>query len=240
MNDKNLAEVYHCYIDNESAEKETSSSVRGRENLIGRDLPLRKSKERIIAAALQLFSEKGFFETHIPDIALRAKIGVGTIYRNFRNKDHLFNESFRKCLFEFLSFLEKEVGERSDRREKFFLLWTGIGSFFKERPSEFLFLNRFFCSAHLDAESQRDFLGLKLKLAVYFRSDYAEDFSDICASLVIGSFLGLVRLQSNESGGPDQRIIRRAAEILWGGFSQMNGLNESQITRSEDVDKTLG
>ncbi|EQA44810.1 transcriptional regulator, TetR family [Leptospira broomii serovar Hurstbridge str. 5399] len=239
MKDKNIAEVYHYYLDNGSAEKETSSSVRGRENLIGRDFPLRKSKERIIAAALQLFSEKGFFETHIPDIALRAKIGVGTIYRNFRNKDHLFNESFRKCLSDFLSFLEREIGDHSDRREKFFLLWTGISSFSKERPSEFFFLNRFFSSAHLDTESLADFLRLKFKLAVYFRSDYADDFSDTCASLVIGSFLGLVRLQSDESGFPDQRIIRRAAEILWSGLSQMNSLDESQITRSEGVDQNI-
>ncbi|EPG74270.1 transcriptional regulator, TetR family [Leptospira fainei serovar Hurstbridge str. BUT 6] len=240
MKDKNLAEVYHYYVDNGSAGKESSSSVRERENLLDRGLPLRKSKERIIDAALQLFSERGFFETHIPDIALRAKIGVGTIYRNFRNKDHLFNESFRKCLFEFLTFLEKEIVEQSDRRERFFLLWTGISSFSKAKPNEFFFLNRFFSSAHLDDESLTEFLGLKFRLAVYFRSEEGDAFSDTCASLVLGSFLGLMRLQSEESGFPDQEIIRRSAEILWSGLSQMHIMDESQIMKSDGEDQNIG
>ncbi|PJZ25981.1 hypothetical protein CH357_10015, partial [Leptospira hartskeerlii] len=58
-----------------------------------------ESKEKIIRSALKLFAERGFFETRIPEISAHAKVGVGTMYRHFRNKDHLFNEAFRISFF---------------------------------------------------------------------------------------------------------------------------------------------
>ncbi|WP_244288606.1 TetR/AcrR family transcriptional regulator [Leptospira dzoumogneensis] len=58
-----------------------------------------ESKERIVRSALKLFAERGFFETRIPEISAHAKVGVGTMYRHFRNKDHLFNEAFRISFF---------------------------------------------------------------------------------------------------------------------------------------------
>ncbi|MFB5649003.1 TetR/AcrR family transcriptional regulator [Leptospira wolffii] len=54
-----------------------------------------QSRKRIIQSALKLFSEKGFFETRIPEISAHAKVGVGSLYRHFKNKEDMFNETFR-------------------------------------------------------------------------------------------------------------------------------------------------
>lgn len=48
-----------------------------------------ESKARIMAAALNLFSKKGFESTSISDIAAAAKISKGLTYNYFKSKDEL-------------------------------------------------------------------------------------------------------------------------------------------------------
>ncbi|MDP1997910.1 MAG: TetR/AcrR family transcriptional regulator [Gallionella sp.] len=44
-------------------------------------------EERIIAAALQLFTRRGYFNTSVPDMAHAAQVSVGSIYHYFKNKE---------------------------------------------------------------------------------------------------------------------------------------------------------
>ena len=45
--------------------------------------------QRILDAALKVFSQKGFFESKISEIAIEAGVADGTIYLYFKNKDDL-------------------------------------------------------------------------------------------------------------------------------------------------------
>ncbi|MGH2587812.1 MAG: TetR/AcrR family transcriptional regulator, partial [Dehalococcoidia bacterium] len=49
----------------------------------------RANRQRLIAAAQELFRERGL-DAEMKEIAERAGLGVGTIYRNFPTKDDLF------------------------------------------------------------------------------------------------------------------------------------------------------
>jgi len=49
-----------------------------------------QKKERIIAAALTAFAQKGYAGTRIIEVAQAAGIGKGTIYEYFRSKEALF------------------------------------------------------------------------------------------------------------------------------------------------------
>lgn len=55
----------------------------------------RNTRERLIRAALDLFTAKGYHETTTPQIAARAQVAEGTIYRHFASKDLLLNELYR-------------------------------------------------------------------------------------------------------------------------------------------------
>lgn len=44
-------------------------------------------EERIIGAALQLFTQHGYFNTSVPDMAQAAQVSVGSIYHYFKNKE---------------------------------------------------------------------------------------------------------------------------------------------------------
>ena len=51
----------------------------------------RRNRERILAAAKEVFGEQGA-DAQMDDVARRAGVGVGTVYRHFPNKDVLMGE----------------------------------------------------------------------------------------------------------------------------------------------------
>jgi len=58
------------------------------------------TRERVLEAALGVFSEKGFHVATMDEVAERAGVGKGTLYRHFANKETLFNELVRQRLEE--------------------------------------------------------------------------------------------------------------------------------------------
>jgi TetR/AcrR family transcriptional regulator len=57
----------------------------------------RRHKEEILSAALRLFSEKGFHEVSMQEIAAEAEFATGTLYNFFPSKEALFEELTQSC-----------------------------------------------------------------------------------------------------------------------------------------------
>lgn len=57
----------------------------------------RTNPERVLDVALQLFSERGFFNTPVQDIAHAAEVSIGSIYHHFADK-----EGIARALFDHL------------------------------------------------------------------------------------------------------------------------------------------
>jgi len=55
------------------------------------------TRERLLRAALDLYTEVGFLRTTTPALAERAGVAEGTIYRHFSSKEHLLNEAYRRA-----------------------------------------------------------------------------------------------------------------------------------------------
>jgi AcrR family transcriptional regulator len=55
------------------------------------------TRERLIRAALDLYTTAGYLRTTTPAIAERAGVAEGTIYRHFSSKEHLLNEVYRRA-----------------------------------------------------------------------------------------------------------------------------------------------
>lgn len=53
------------------------------------------TRERLVRAALELFATAGYHDTTTPDIAKKAGVAEGTIYRHFDGKRQLLNELYR-------------------------------------------------------------------------------------------------------------------------------------------------
>jgi AcrR family transcriptional regulator len=66
-----------------------------KDNLTRKEREKLKHKEDILAAALHLFSSKGFHNVSMQEIAQASEFAVGTLYNFFESKDTLFDEMTR-------------------------------------------------------------------------------------------------------------------------------------------------
>jgi len=53
------------------------------------------TRQRLVRSALELFTTRGYHDTTTAQIAKKAGIAEGTIYRHFASKQHLVNELYR-------------------------------------------------------------------------------------------------------------------------------------------------
>ena len=67
-----------------------------------------RNYHRIVAAARDVFGESGT-EASMEEIAARAGVGVGTVYRRFANKDALIDELLRLATAEVLAAAERAL-----------------------------------------------------------------------------------------------------------------------------------
>src|SRR5512134_1462215 len=66
-----------------------------------------ESRKRILAAASDVFAERGFEKASVREVAARAGISVGGIYLYFHTKEELYTGLMRSQMEEFLGRVEK-------------------------------------------------------------------------------------------------------------------------------------
>ena len=97
----------------------------------------RRNRERILKAARAVFGDQGI-DAQIDDVAKRAKVGVGTVYRHFPTKEALLDALVRERFSEIAQFA-KEALRHEDAWEGFCeLIW---------RAAERNAADRAFCDA---------------------------------------------------------------------------------------------
>lgn len=68
----------------------------------------------ILQAALELFSQKGYHNVSMQEIAARAEFAVGTLYKFFSSKEELYKEILMRTARLFYSALSKVLEEEGD------------------------------------------------------------------------------------------------------------------------------
>ncbi len=80
----------------------------------GRPHQTSDTREKILTAALEVFSSKGFHGTTVDEIAERAELGKGTVYRHFHSKKGLFSELIRSKVAELEQAVAGAIDPRAD------------------------------------------------------------------------------------------------------------------------------
>jgi len=103
-------------------------------------------KESIIATALKLFAEQGFYTTTIPDIAAKVGMSVGNFYNYFSSKDVLAKELIL-YISEYLGKHIRVINERpSSTKEKIAAIVSLYFSMASERPEMIEYFLRIYLS----------------------------------------------------------------------------------------------
>ena len=78
------------------------------------DLSAFSPRERVLAAALKLFVEQGYFNTNVPDLSRESKCSVGSIYHNFKNKEEIASALYEECIASFRKALDQSLESTSE------------------------------------------------------------------------------------------------------------------------------
>jgi len=85
--------------------------------------------QRIIAAAVKIFAQKGFFKARVSEIAKEAGIADGTVYIYFKHKDDILISLFEEKMQEVLNNMKKQIDLETDplkKIEKFALVHLNL------------------------------------------------------------------------------------------------------------------
>jgi AcrR family transcriptional regulator len=87
--------------------------------------PTDLTQQRLIRAALELFSSRGYHDTTTAQIAKKAGVAEGTIYRHFSSKQQLLNELYRAALRWAVKVVD-DTGDASPPRARLALVAQGL------------------------------------------------------------------------------------------------------------------
>ncbi len=86
-------------------------------------------KNKILAAAIKVFAQKGYNNTTMSDVSIQAKVGIGTLYNYFRNKDDLLLNCMKKTIEDEIQLVKQASDKEKDPIDKlhtFFIKHTEL------------------------------------------------------------------------------------------------------------------
>ena len=99
-------------------------------------------------AALELIAEQGFHRAPMAEIAEKAGVAAGTIYRYFESKDVLITELHRELEDKIMAVLQEGYPSGRLIREKFLYLIRELLRYFITNPLHFRYMEQYFNSPY--------------------------------------------------------------------------------------------
>jgi len=177
-------------------------------------------REAILDAALDLFVERGFFGTAVPEIADRAGVGAGTIYRYFDSKEALVNAIYRQQKTQWGHLVLADFPVAAPTREQFRLLWMRMATWATANPKAFIFMELHHHQRYLDDESralEERMLGLFTAVVVsaQARGELKAGPPRLLMGIVMGAFVGVIRSCVEIDQSLDTADWKLAEQMLW-------------------------
>ena len=77
-----------------------------------------RHRQEILETALKLFSEQGFHNVSMQEIAEKSEFSVGTLYKFFESKESLFRALIKSCAYRISDILVPILDEKTDEKQK--------------------------------------------------------------------------------------------------------------------------
>ncbi len=177
-------------------------------------------RERIFAAAVKLFAERGFHGTSVPDLAREAGVGAGTIYRYFESKEALVNELYRHHKQRLTAHLLDDFPLDAPWREQLGVLWRRLVDYARRHPTELAFLELLHHAPYLDPSSrameEAGSLLIRSRLDAARAAGAIKDIDgDVLHALVYGGFIGLVREARAGKLQLTDEVVEATEQCVW-------------------------
>jgi len=175
---------------------------------------------RILDAALDLFTLMGFHGATVPEVAKRAKVGAGTIYRYFRDKDALVNALYRLHKEAIANHVLKDFPFHETPKEQFKQVWMRMADWALSHRREFAFLELHHHGAYLDDQSravEQHMMQMARSLISEAQKNEALRPIDpeVLIAMVQGAFVGLFRAGMEGTATASRQNFEVVCERLW-------------------------
>jgi len=149
----------------------------------------KNSRDKILKAALNLFTHKGIKSTTTKQLARKARIAEGTIYIHFKSKDQIARHLFTDYMNQFRNRLTEMIKAIDDPKDKLKLLIKVFFEFAENEPKAAYFiviahyteLNIIKSEKHKFRDVFADVIKGGVKKGVFMRIN-----TDLGAALIIG------------------------------------------------------
>jgi AcrR family transcriptional regulator len=135
-----------------------------------------RQRQEMLAAALELFSQKGYHNVSMQEIAEKAEFAIGTLYKFFQNKEDLYKTILLERCNDFEEACRRAMAQSGDEAEKLRHYVRFRGERFRHNlPFVRLFLAEsrgvsFNLKAGVDDEVRQRYYGILKQLADVFAS----------------------------------------------------------------------
>lgn len=194
------------------------------------------TREAILAAALDLLAERGFYGTSMPALAERAQIGAGTPYRHFESKEELVNAVYRRCKEALSAHLLAEFPFDASPRAQFRVFWWRLAGFFRAHPRAFDFLELHHHQPYLDAanlELERQTLSPVLAFFEAGRRTKTTRAmpAEALAAIVWGTFSALLKAERLGHLRLSEELLAQAEACAWDAVRREDDPTEQEEQR---------
>ncbi len=191
----------------------------------------RTKRQEILRAALELFAEKGVRATTIKDIARRARVAEGALYRHWKGKEELATELFCENMRHFKDCLAAEVEGFKGTRLRLKRAVEAFYAFAEKEPMIYRFLIQ---ASHQELSYllPRTPKPIDLFITIVQEGIQSGELKNIEPSLSVAFIIGtVIKLSDFRRMGVIQRglgdYIDPLIELLWEGLRTRDGLGKA-------------
>ncbi len=188
-----------------------------------------QKRNDILKAALELFAEHGFHNAPMAQLAKRANVAVGSIYRYFKDKDELIHELYSEVDVTLQKALVRAAEPSISTQQQFVHLMTDLIHYLQDHPYEFKFLEQYYNSP-FGVEIKRDKLllsgssGRQSAFGQFIAGTAKESIKPMSAqvlyALVIGPVTFLLRDAISGLVELDEPRIKELADGCWNAIKR--------------------
>lgn len=182
----------------------------------------------VMQAALELIAEHGFHGAPMAEIAEKAGVAAGTIYRYFESKDVLINELFQELKEKFMIALQEGYSAGKPFRERFLHLGMALLRYCIAHPLYFRYMEQYHNSPY-GVSFRRDRIMRESDDHDIFKELFKEGIAQqvlkdlplfVHFSLAFGPLISLARDHILGLTVLDDTLIAQAIEACWDGIKR--------------------
>lgn len=179
---------------------------------------------KIMQAAERLFTSRRFHEITLDDVAQTARVGKGTIYRYFQDKDDLFFQTATSGFDELCELLRRQISPAAGFTAQLVEACTQIGGFFAKRRQLFRMMQAEegrmnWCRGSIRDRWMERRKALVAAVAGILGKGVAEGAirGDVHPDVLAALLLGLLRTRARDLADPENCPLERVVEVFCNG-----------------------